>query len=171
MGALQRILAEPHAQADHVILEITETALSADIAGTTASLTTLKHFGVRIAIDDFGSGFSSLNALASLPIDILKIDRAFISGQDPTTPSIPMLEGILGLADKLSLDVIAEGIEQPNQLDLLRQPRLPNGPRIPPQPPHRPRRPASPPRIRRTTPPPPSSEVGPVGLNQPDDDR
>ena len=120
MGALQRILAEPQAQADHVILEITETALSADIAGTTASLNTLKHFGVRIAIDDFGSGFSSLNALTSLPIDILKIDRAFISGQDPTTPSTPMLEGILGLAGKLSLDVIAEGIEQPNQLDLLR---------------------------------------------------
>ena len=120
MGALQRILAEPGAQADHVVLEITETALAADIDGTTASLNTLKHLGVRIAIDDFGSGFSSLNALTSLPIDILKIDRLFISGEDPATPSKPMLEGILGLAEKLSLDVIAEGIEQPHQLHLLR---------------------------------------------------
>jgi diguanylate cyclase (GGDEF)-like protein len=120
MGALQRILADPHAQAEHVILEITETALTADIVGNTAALNTLKHFGVRIAIDDFGSGFSSLSALTSLPIDILKIDQTFISGHDDETPSAPMLEGIVGLADKLSLQVIAEGIEQPNQLDLLR---------------------------------------------------
>jgi diguanylate cyclase (GGDEF)-like protein len=119
MGALQRILAEPHAQAEHVILEITETALTADIAGNTAALNTLKSFGVRIAIDDFGSGYSSLSALTSLPIDILKIDQTFISGQHSDAPSTPMLEAILGLADKLSLDVIAEGIEQPNQLDLL----------------------------------------------------
>jgi EAL domain-containing protein (putative c-di-GMP-specific phosphodiesterase class I) len=120
MTALQRILAEPHAQADHIILEITETALAADINGASASLNTLKHFGVRIAIDDFGSGFSSLSALTSLLIDILKIDQTFISGQHSDAPSTPMLEAILGLADKLSLDVIAEGIEQPNQLDLLR---------------------------------------------------
>jgi diguanylate cyclase (GGDEF)-like protein len=119
MVALQRILAEPHIQAEHVILEITETALTADIAGNSAALNTLKHFGVRIAIDDFGSGFSSLSALTSLPIDILKIDQTFISGQHSDAPSTPMLEAILGLADKLSLDVIAEGIEQPNQLDLL----------------------------------------------------
>lgn len=120
MGALQRILAEPHAQVEHVILEITETALTADIAGNTATLEILKHFGVRIAIDDFGRGFSSLSALTNLPIDILKIDQSFISGPDSDVPSTPMLEAILGLAAKLSLDVIAEGIEQPNQLDLLR---------------------------------------------------
>ncbi|MCW3044663.1 MAG: hypothetical protein JWL57_2821, partial [Actinobacteria bacterium] len=53
-------------------------------------------------------------------VDILKIDRCFVSGQASTTPSVPMLEGIIGLANKLSLDVIAEGIEEPEQLDLLR---------------------------------------------------
>jgi EAL domain-containing protein (putative c-di-GMP-specific phosphodiesterase class I) len=55
-----------------------------------------------------------------MPVDILKIDRSFVSGQASALPSVPMLEGILGLADKLSMAVIAEGIEQPEQLDLLR---------------------------------------------------
>lgn len=85
-----------------------------------ASLNTLKSSGVRIAIDDFGTGFSSLSTLASMPVDILKIDRSFVSGQASPLPSVPMLEGILGLANKLSLAVIAEGIEEPEQLDLLR---------------------------------------------------
>jgi diguanylate cyclase (GGDEF)-like protein len=120
MAALQRILAGPDVQPAHVILEITETALTADIDGAVVSLNALKRFGVRIAIDDFGSGFSSLSALDTLPIDILKIDRTFISGQHSVTPSVPMLQGILGLANNLTLDVIAEGIEETEQLDLLR---------------------------------------------------
>jgi EAL domain-containing protein (putative c-di-GMP-specific phosphodiesterase class I) len=117
--AIQRILADPAMQADKVVLEVTETALAADVDGGIAALTTLKRLGVRIAIDDFGTGFSSLSTLASLPVDILKIDRSFVSGHG-TSPSVPMLEGILGLANKLSLTVIAEGIEEPEQLDLLR---------------------------------------------------
>ena len=120
MNALQRILSEPHVQADHIIIEITETALAADTDAAIASLNTLKHLGARIAIDDFGSGYSSLNALSSLPVDILKIDHTFISRPDRDKPPTPMLDAILGLAEKLSLDVIAEGIEEPHQLDLLR---------------------------------------------------
>ena len=85
-----------------------------------ASRTTLKKLGARISSDDFGTGFSSLSTLASMPVDILKIDRSFVSGQATALPSVPMLEGILGLAKKLSLAVIAEGIEEPEQLDLLR---------------------------------------------------
>ena len=92
---------------------------AASTAGITA-LKTLKDFGVRVAIDDFGTGFSSLSTLAVLPADILKIDRSFLAGQASDRPSAAMLEGILGLARKLSLDVIAEGIEEPGQLDLLR---------------------------------------------------
>jgi diguanylate cyclase (GGDEF)-like protein len=119
LAALQGILANPMVAADKVVLEVTETALAADLDGGIASLNTLKGLGVRIAIDDFGTGFSSLSTLADLPVDILKIDRAFVSGQASGAPSVPMLEGILGLARKLSLDVIAEGIEEPDQLDLL----------------------------------------------------
>jgi diguanylate cyclase (GGDEF)-like protein len=119
LACIQCILADPAVQADNVVLEITETALAADLDGGVASLNTLKRLGVRLAIDDFGTGFSSLSTLASLPVDILKIDRAFVSGVSGSS-SVPMLEGILGLAEKLSLAVIAEGIEEPEQLDLLR---------------------------------------------------
>jgi diguanylate cyclase (GGDEF)-like protein len=120
LAAMQSILADPAAQAGHVVLEVTESALAADVDGGIAVLNTLKGFGVRIAIDDFGTGYSSLSTLAALPVDILKIDRSFVSGQASALPSVPMLEGILGLANKLSLDVIAEGIEETDQLDLLR---------------------------------------------------
>jgi diguanylate cyclase (GGDEF)-like protein len=116
---LRQVLADPTIEAKHVVLEITETALTADLDGGIAALHTLKSLGVRIAIDDFGTGFSSLSTLGSLPVDILKIDRSFVSGQPSGTPSALMLEGILGLADRLSLPVIAEGIEEPEQLDLL----------------------------------------------------
>jgi diguanylate cyclase (GGDEF)-like protein len=120
LAAIQRILSDPLVRAENVILEVTETALASDVDGGIAKLDSLKSLGVRLAIDDFGTGFSSLSTLASLPIDILKIDRAFVSGNASGSPSVPMLEGILGLAQKLSLAVIAEGIEDPEQLDLLR---------------------------------------------------
>ena len=127
LAAIQRILEDPAVQAENVVLEVTETALAADIDGGIASLNTLKGFGARIAIDDFGTGYSSLSTLASLPVDILKIDRSFVSGQASPSPSAAMLEGIFGLADKLSLAVIAEGIEEPEQLELLRTLGCPMG--------------------------------------------
>lgn len=120
LTAIQQILADPLVQADKVVLEVTETALAGNVPGGIKSLHTLKGFGVRIAIDDFGTGFSSLSTLARLPVDILKVDRSFVSGQASAAPSVPMLEGILGLAAKLSLTVVAEGIEEPKQLELLR---------------------------------------------------
>lgn len=120
LAALQAILSRPAHEADKVILEITETALASNNEGGITALTKLKALGVRIAIDDFGTGFSSLSTLAALPADILKIDRSFLRAQEDKPPSTAMLEGILGLAHKLSLDVIAEGIEEPGQLRLLR---------------------------------------------------
>jgi EAL domain-containing protein (putative c-di-GMP-specific phosphodiesterase class I) len=121
LAAIRHILAGPMVQADKVLVEVTETALVADIGGGIASLHPLKGSGVRIAIDDFGTGFSSLSTLASLPVDILKIDGSLVSGQTLAKPSVPMLEGILRLANKLSLAVVAEGVEGPDQLDLLRR--------------------------------------------------
>jgi diguanylate cyclase (GGDEF)-like protein len=118
--AISRILSDPATQADKVVLEVTETALASNVNGGIAALKKLKALGVRIAIDDFGTGFSSLSTLAAVPADILKIDRSFLSNPEGLGQSTPMLEGILGLAHKLSLDVIAEGIEEPEQLHLLR---------------------------------------------------
>jgi diguanylate cyclase (GGDEF)-like protein len=120
LAALERILAHPASQADKVILEVTESALATSADGGVAALNRLKSRGVRIAIDDFGTGFSSLSTLAALPADILKIDRAFLTALPGDAPAAAMLEGILEVARKLDLAVIAEGIEDTGQLDLLR---------------------------------------------------
>ncbi len=118
IAAVQRILTDRPGRAGRLVLEITETALASEVDGGIASITALKNLGARIAIDDFGTGFSSLSTLADLPVAILKIDRSFVSGGG--APSGRMLEGILGLAEKLSLETIAEGIERREQLELLR---------------------------------------------------
>ncbi|HSL36321.1 MAG TPA: EAL domain-containing protein [Arthrobacter sp.] len=120
LAAIESILRDPASQADKIVLEVTETALASSVDGGITALNRLKSFGVRIAIDDFGTGYSSLSTLADLPADILKIDRSFLAGDDADGPSAALLEGILGLAQKLNLDAIAEGIEDPAQLALLR---------------------------------------------------
>jgi len=119
-AAIQEILSHPGVETDKVVLEITETAVAVNVEEAVEALEALKRCGARVAIDDFGTGFSSLSTLATLPADILKIDRSFVSGPVSASTSAPMLEGILGLADKLAIDVIAEGIEEPAQLELLR---------------------------------------------------
>ncbi len=120
VATLRQILTAPEVDAGSVVLEVTESALASDIDGGITSLENLKQLGVRLAIDDFGTGFSSLSTLTSLPVDILKIDRAFVSGRVSGLGSLPLLEAILVLGDKLSLVVIAEGIERQAELDLLR---------------------------------------------------
>lgn len=121
LAAVKRILSDPAAEAHKVVLEVTETALAGSTDGGVAALKTLKDTGVRVAIDDFGTGYSSLSSLAVLPADILKIDRSFLGRQANRAQSAAMLEGILGLARMLSLEVIAEGVEEAGQLELLRE--------------------------------------------------
>ncbi|MDN4644380.1 putative bifunctional diguanylate cyclase/phosphodiesterase [Arthrobacter sp. PsM3] len=120
LAAIESILMDPASQADKVVLEVTETALASSVDGGITALHRLKSCGVRIAIDDFGTGYSSLSTLADLPADILKIDRSFLSASSSDGPSAAMLEGILGLAHKLNLEAVAEGIEDLGQLALLR---------------------------------------------------
>ncbi|MET3947306.1 diguanylate cyclase (GGDEF)-like protein [Arthrobacter sp. UYCu512] len=121
LGGIESVLEDPAAEADKIVLEVTETALASSIDGGVQALHRLKTFGVRIAIDDFGTGYSSLSTLAELPADILKIDRSFLSASASDTASAALLEGILGLAHKLNLDAIAEGIQDDAQLALLRR--------------------------------------------------
>uniref|UniRef100_I2PWH0 PAS domain S-box/diguanylate cyclase (GGDEF) domain-containing protein n=1 Tax=Desulfovibrio sp. U5L TaxID=596152 RepID=I2PWH0_9BACT len=101
-------------------LEITESVLMHDAEHTARELTRLKALGVKIAIDDFGTGYSSLSYLRQLPIDHLKIDRSFISGQGCDGESQEIVKSIISLARSLGLTVIAEGVECPDQLDRLR---------------------------------------------------
>lgn len=101
-------------------LELTESLVMRDVAGSGKQLQKLRDLGVQIAIDDFGTGYSSLAYLQRLPIDRLKIDRAFIKdlGGDPDTA--PLAQAIIGLAHTLGMEVVAEGIETTQQLGILR---------------------------------------------------
>jgi EAL domain-containing protein (putative c-di-GMP-specific phosphodiesterase class I) len=81
-------------------------------------LHSLKDLGVRIAMDDFGTGYSSLSYLSRLPVDILKMDRAFLSGQIDDTG---LAAAIMAIGAQLGLEVVAEGIERPEQIAALQR--------------------------------------------------
>ncbi len=104
-----------------VILEITEGSLGTDIERTIEVLGELRKLGVRIAIDDFGTGYASLSHLQRLPVDILKVDKSFVTALGEGGKSRELLEAILGVGQALSLAVIAEGIESQSQMTTLEQ--------------------------------------------------
>jgi diguanylate cyclase (GGDEF)-like protein/PAS domain S-box-containing protein len=106
-------------------LEITETSMVRDLEGVSHTLARLRRMGFRIAIDDFGTGFSSLTHLRHLPVDALKIDRTFVSDIDggprrEASGGAAIVAAVTGLARGLALDVVAEGVEHPEQLDFLK---------------------------------------------------
>jgi diguanylate cyclase (GGDEF)-like protein/PAS domain S-box-containing protein len=100
-----------------LVLEITESVLIADAELAIARLHELKSLGVRLAMDDFGTGYSSLSYLSSFPVDILKMDRSFLTSDKVVSG---LAAAIVGLGNTLHLDVVAEGIEQPQQITSLR---------------------------------------------------
>jgi diguanylate cyclase (GGDEF)-like protein len=104
----------------NVILEITESAIMTDAEAMVARLHELKALGVRLAIDDFGTGYSSMSYLCSFPIDILKIDRSFVSGVQSEPQKIGIVRTIVELGRILDLQTVAEGIELDAELEQLR---------------------------------------------------
>ncbi|MFG2651867.1 aminotransferase class I/II-fold pyridoxal phosphate-dependent enzyme [Streptomyces sp. NPDC048436] len=100
-------------------LELTESVLMRQDAQIQAVMGALKDLGVRIAVDDFGTGFSSLRYLREFPIDVLKIDKSFIDDIARDARQVALVEGIVHLADTLGMQIIAEGIEESAQRDLL----------------------------------------------------
>jgi diguanylate cyclase (GGDEF)-like protein len=98
-----------------LILELTETALMHDSGSTLARLNLLKELGVRVAIDDFGTGYSSLAYLRQFPIDILKIDRSFVSGIADSRESAALVHTLVQLGKVLGIETIAEGVETNDQ--------------------------------------------------------
>jgi predicted signal transduction protein with EAL and GGDEF domain len=101
-------------------LELTESVIMSDAEENIKRLIELKNLGVTLAVDDFGTGYSSLSYLKKFPIDILKIDRAFMCDVNSAPDDIAIVEAILALAKSLKLGVIAEGIEEAAQIDILR---------------------------------------------------
>jgi len=106
---------EPNA----LVIEITETTIMRDTSLMVDRLVALKGLGVRIAIDDFGTGYSSLAYLRQFPIDILKIDRSFISSVATTRDSSMLIHTLVQFGKTLGLETIAEGIEEEGQMDPL----------------------------------------------------
>ncbi|MFI4977794.1 MAG: putative bifunctional diguanylate cyclase/phosphodiesterase [Solirubrobacterales bacterium] len=108
-------------------LEITETTLMRDAEDSVRRLTAVKALGVRVAIDDFGTGYSSLAHLRQFPVDALKIDRSFVTGLAQNVEGESLVHTLVQLGKALSIETIAEGIEQPNELSLLRDQQCDGG--------------------------------------------
>ncbi|MFT4275420.1 MAG: EAL domain-containing protein [Rhodopseudomonas sp.] len=114
-----QILLETGLEASRLEIEITEGVLIDDFAGAIAILRKIKNLGVRVAMDDFGAGYSSLSYLQSFPFDKIKIDQAFTRKLETNPESAAIVEAILSLARTLKLPVIAEGVETEKQLAFL----------------------------------------------------
>ncbi|KAF0162890.1 MAG: diguanylate cyclase/phosphodiesterase [Rhodocyclaceae bacterium] len=114
-GSLPSFLAEQMAAYDidprYIELELTESVLMHDMDEVLQTLQEIKALGVSLAIDDFGTGFSSLSYLRRFPIDRLKIDQSFVRDIECTPANESIARAIVGLANSLSLDIVAEGIE------------------------------------------------------------
>ena len=111
-----RALAEFSLDPSCLKLEITESAIMDNPESAIRTLKRLRKAGVRFSIDDFGKGYSSLSQLQQLPVDTLKVDRAFISRMKTDPENMEIVKAVIALAHSLELDVVAEGVEQPEQL-------------------------------------------------------
>jgi EAL domain-containing protein (putative c-di-GMP-specific phosphodiesterase class I) len=117
---LAQTLAETGLEPRSLILEITENVLMRDVEATRTALNEIKELGVQLAVDDFGTGYSSLQYLRGFPIDILKIDKSFVDGVAGASDESALARAIIDLGNSFQLRVVAEGIEQREQLDKLR---------------------------------------------------
>ena len=119
-GALKTAFDREGVSLKHVILEITESVYMGQSGGVAREIQTLRESGLRVALDDFGTGFASLTHLLSVPVDIIKIDKSFVTRMEPESRSAAIVEGIVSIAEKLGIRVVAEGIETREQADLLK---------------------------------------------------
>lgn len=120
VGWLLGEIAAAGLEPDRVTVEIAETGLLADLALAAERLGSLRTAGVRVAVDDFGTGFASMAWLTSLPLDTLKIDRGLVTGLATGQRDRIVVQAMIGLAHDLDLKVVVEGVETQEQLALLK---------------------------------------------------
>ncbi len=115
------VLAATGADPNHVCLEITESVLLDDAEETIAKLNRLKSLGVHLAIDDFGTGYSSLSYLRRFPVDILKVDQAFVSGLGHDPEDSAIVQAVVHMGQALRMTTLAEGVETAHHVIELRE--------------------------------------------------
>ncbi len=120
-GQVAEVLAETGLPAADLTLEMTESVLIDNADETLRTLTALRELGVRLAIDDFGTGYSSLSYLHRFPVDSLKIDRSFVQRLSSGGDAAALVSTILRLAQSMRLETVAEGIEHPQEMLVLRR--------------------------------------------------
>ncbi len=120
-------LRETDLRPDMLTIEITESALMRDVQQTAIRLARVKELGVRVAIDDFGTGYSSMASLQQLSVDALKIDRSFITQMTHNKEGETIIRTLVQLGKALSIETLAEGIEQTHELSLLQGQRCDSG--------------------------------------------
>lgn len=104
-----------------IVIEVTETALTHDLDGATATLRAIKELGVSIALDDFGTGYSSLVYLKHFPVDHIKIDQSFVGGLGVQPDDTAIVASTISLAHSVGVKAVAEGVETLEQLTRLRR--------------------------------------------------
>jgi len=120
VGDVSRALQASGLPAERLVIEITESTVLADGMHVETDFAALRLMGVHLALDDFGSGYSSLAHLTRLPVDIIKLDRTFLARLDKDTQTRALCESVIGIGARLGIDVVAEGVETPSQLAVLR---------------------------------------------------
>jgi len=108
-------------RADQLVLEVCERTVVPDMIPLARALTALRALGVRMAMDDFGAGFSSLERLSRLPLDLVKIDACLVKGVAGIGNDRRIVHAIMGLAQNLDLEVVSEGVETAEQADVLQE--------------------------------------------------
>ncbi|MFY9960747.1 putative bifunctional diguanylate cyclase/phosphodiesterase [Pseudomonas sp.] len=121
LATLSRLIIEHGVDARWLEFELTETAVMRRNDLVQQTMDALGRLGVRFSLDDFGTGFSSFVHLNSLPITLLKVDRSFVGGMEQREESRKLVHAMINLAHNLNLEVVAEGVETAEQMDLLRR--------------------------------------------------
>ena len=119
VGLVERALRDGGARPQSLELELTESMLMRDMETAARRMLEIRELGVSIAIDDFGTGYSSLSYLRRLPVDALKIDQSFVAELGSSGSALPLIHTIVALAHNIGLNVVAEGVETREQMELL----------------------------------------------------
>jgi len=114
-------LADTGFPAHRLVLEVTETSVMTDSTNATSALRSLRELGVRVAVDQFGAGYSSMTYLRQFPVDIIKIDRSFVAGMAEDSDDLAIVASIVSLAAAVGVQAVAQGVETEEQADALRR--------------------------------------------------